>query len=197
MDKRTRMDKLSSKVVSLEEIELVAYRKEHGYVPVVGEGSLDAEVMFIGEAPGKNEALTGKPFCGRSGAVLDVLLGSIGLDRTSVYITSIVKDRPPENRDPTQEEIQVYAPFLDTQIDIIKPKVIATLGRISMKYILEKYGCSVELKSIGDLHGTSHEGKAQFGYLTVIPLYHPAVAVYNVHKLGMLKDDFIVLKNAI
>lgn len=185
------------KVAGLKTSALVSYRRKNGYVPVVGAGSLEADIMFVGEAPGKNEALTGKPFCGRSGVVLDTLLTSVGLNRDEVYITSIVKDRPPENRDPSQKEIAVYAPFLDSQIDIIQPKIVATLGRISMKYVLERYANYLDVKLISDLHGTFLEGKAEFGAFKILPLYHPAVAVYNVHKLGLLKDDFTLLKNAI
>lgn len=191
------MDQIAQKVVSLEPSELVLYRTQNGYMPVIGEGSLDADILFIGEAPGKNEALSGKPFCGRSGKVLDTLIESIGLSRSSVYITNIVKDRPPENRDPSSEEVALYSEFLDDQIEIIRPKVIATLGRISMKYILLRYGNVAQVKSISDLHGIPHEGKTKGGSVTIIPLYHPAVAVYNVHKLKLLKDDFTVLKNAI
>src|SRR3989344_4714607 len=96
--------------------------------------------MFIGEAPGKNEAATGRPFCGVSGRILDELFVSAGIDRKNVYVTNIVKDRPPANRDPLPEEISTYARFLDRQIDIIQPKVIATLGRFSMDYIMRQFG---------------------------------------------------------
>lgn len=197
MNKQERMEEVALKVASLDSLDLVSYRKQHNYVPVIGQGNLDSDIMFVGEAPGKNEAVSGTPFCGRSGAVLDILLESVGLERKKVYITNIVKDRPPENRDPTPDEIALYAPFLDSQIDIIQPKVIATLGRISMKYILERYGKSFELKTISDLHGMLHEAKPEYGFLKILPLYHPAVAVYNVNKLALLKDDFTVLKNAI
>ena len=96
--------------------------------------------MFVGEAPGKNEAKTGRPFCGAAGKILDNLLAHAGIERKNVYITNIVKDRPQQNRDPLPGEIKIYGPFLDRQIDIIQPKVIATLGRYSMDYIMRKFG---------------------------------------------------------
>ncbi len=104
--------------------------------------------MFVGEAPGKNEALTGKPFCGAAGKILDELLATVGINRADIYITNIVKDRPPENRDPSPAEIESYGPFLDRQIEIIRPKVIATLGRYSMVYIMNRLGLGSELVPI-------------------------------------------------
>src|SRR5690606_1691382 len=134
---------------------LYEYRVKNKYLPVVGEGSCLADIVFVGEAPGKNEAKTGQPFCGASGRVLDELLGECGIKRGDVYITNIVKDRPPENRDPKPEEIILYAPFLDKQIEIIKPKVVATLGRFSMSYVIGRYvGLDPkEIGTIGQLHG--------------------------------------------
>jgi uracil-DNA glycosylase len=128
---------------------LADLRRAEGYLPVPGEGSLDARIMLVGEAPGKNEAQTGKPFCGRAGKILDELLQSVGLPREDVYITSIVKDRPPKNRDPLPEEIALYTPFLDRQIEIIKPEIVATLGRFAMAYVMERYGLSSEVRPIG------------------------------------------------
>jgi uracil-DNA glycosylase family 4 len=115
---------------------------------VIGEGSHFADIMFVGEAPGKNEAIQGRPFVGASGKFLNELLLGVGIKREDVYITNIVKDRPPENRDPTPEEIEMYGPFLDRQIDIIQPKVIATLGRFSMVYIMKKFGLDFEIEPI-------------------------------------------------
>src|SRR3989344_8123108 len=125
VDKTDMLRAIRDEVLALTESPLYSYRVENNYHPVIGEGSHDARVMFIGEAPGKNEALKARPFCGAAGKILDELLGSIGVKREDVYITNIVKDRPPENRDPTPEEIGMYAPFLDRQIDIIAPKIIA------------------------------------------------------------------------
>src|SRR3989337_2153314 len=128
------LKKIKDEVVNLVASPLYAERVRNKYFPVIGEGNHLAEIMFIGEAPGENEAKSGRPFCGRAGKVLDTLLQSIGIDRKDVYVTNIVKDRPPENRDPLPDEIELYAPFLDRQIAAIKPAGIATLGRFSMQY---------------------------------------------------------------
>ncbi|HEY4489640.1 MAG TPA: uracil-DNA glycosylase [Candidatus Paceibacterota bacterium] len=188
------MKKIKDEIVALSSSPLYSYRSENNYFPVIGEGSHDAKIMFIGEAPGLNEAKTGRPFCGRAGKVLDDLLLSIGIPRSDVYITNIVKDRPPENRDPFPDEIKIYAPFLERQIEIIKPKVIATLGRYSMKYIMEKFDLADLLGTIGTLHGKPLEKEVIWGKLTILPLYHPAVAVYNSNMLTALKEDFKKLK---
>lgn len=134
------LKKIKDEILDLKESPLYAYRVENKYFPVIGEGNHSAEIMFIGEAPGENEAKTGRPFCGRAGKVLDALLQEISIERKDVYVTNIVKDRPPGNRDPLPEEISIYAPFLNRQIEIIKPKVVATLGRFSMVYIMNRYG---------------------------------------------------------
>jgi len=114
--------------------------------------------------------------------------------REDVYITNIVKDRPPDNRDPSPEEIRAYAPFLDRQIDIIQPKVIATLGRHSMAYIMEKFGLIHELKSISQIHGKVFDIKTSYGEVKVIPLYHPAVALYQNSLKSQMFEDFKNLK---
>lgn len=193
-EKFERMKAVRDELVALKSSPLYVYRTSNHYYPVVGEGSHDAAIMFVGEAPGLNEAKTGRPFCGRSGAVLDELLASIGLPRSSVYVTNIVKDRPPENRDPTRDEIEAYGPFLDRQIEIIRPKVIATLGRYSMVYILEHLGLSDIVRPIGEMHGKIFLAKTSYGQVNVVPLYHPAVAVYNSNTKGELLEDFKALK---
>ncbi|PIR38369.1 MAG: uracil-DNA glycosylase [Candidatus Zambryskibacteria bacterium CG10_big_fil_rev_8_21_14_0_10_42_12] len=194
MSKTDLMRQIRDEVLNLRESSLYTYRTQNKYFPVIGDGDHDAEIIFIGEAPGKNEAMTGKPFCGASGRILDELLQSINLDRKTVYVTNIVKDRPPENRDPTPQEIELYAPFLDRQIEIIKPKVIATLGRFSMQYIMKRYGLDFELDAISKIHGKEFRTKTDIGEFTVIPLYHPAVAVYNGNTKDELKKDFTTLK---
>lgn len=190
------MKKIRDEIFDLKDSPLYKDRIEGKYFPVIGEGSHDSSIMFIGEAPGKNEALTGKPFCGASGKILDELLSHIKIDRRDVYITNIVKDRPPQNRDPKPDEIKIYSPFLDRQIEIIKPKVIATLGRFSMEYIMKKFGLENELGTISELHGKSFEAQTSEGTkFHIVPLYHPAVAVYNRNQLPALKKDFEVLKS--
>ncbi len=193
-EKTEKMKEIRDEVIALKESPLYQYRTQNKYYPVLGEGSHDSKIMFIGEAPGKNEAETGKPFCGASGRILDELLAHIEIPRENVYVTNIVKDRPPSNRDPLPSEIAVYAPFLMRQIEIIQPKVIATLGRFSMKYIMEKFGLEEELGPISQLHGKVLEADVSFGKIKIVPLYHPAVAVYNADSKEELKKDFEILK---
>lgn len=188
------MRTICEEIISLKSSPLYSYRIKNKYFPVIGEGSHEAKIMFIGEAPGKNEALTGRPFCGVSGRILDELLEHINLSRKDVYITNIVKDRPPENRDPTEAEIRLYSPFLDRQIEIIQPMVISTLGRFSMKYIMEKFSLHSELSPISKIHGKVFEAKCKYGQVKILPLYHPAVAVYNVNNKEELKKDFENIK---
>ena len=196
-EKFEAMKKIRDEILHLKESPLYEYRLKNKYFPVVGEGTHSAQIMFIGEAPGKNEAETARPFCGRSGKVLDEMLESIDLNRSDVYITNIVKDRPPENRDPSQEEIQMYAPFLDRQIEIIQPRVIATLGRFSMDYIMRAFGLEDSLGQISGMHGKEFVGHRNYGSVTIIPLYHPAVALYDGSNKQTLLDDFQTLKKYI
>jgi DNA polymerase len=194
MTKTDQMRAIRDEILILKESPLYEYRTGKGYFPVIGEGSHDATIMFVGEAPGQNEAKTGRPFCGAAGKVLDELLAHVGIDRKSIYITNIVKDRPPENRDPSPREIEVYGPFLDRQIEIIKPRVIVALGRYAMGYIMKKFDLDLELEPISQAHGKAYAAKASYGDLDIVTLYHPCVAVYNPHNLPNLKKDMEVLK---
>lgn len=194
MYKLDKIKKLEKKLLNFKKSPLYKYRKENNYVPVVGEGSLNSKIVFVGEAPGKSEAISGKPFCGASGKLLDELLKHIKIDRKKVYITNVVKDRPQDNRDPKPEEIKLYAPFLDEQLEIIKPKVIATLGRISMNYVMQKFGLEEKLDVISKIHGKKFKVQASWGELYLIPLYHPAAAIYSRKKLPILKKDFSKIK---
>ena len=192
--KTDEMKKVRDEVVELTTSPLYKYRISNGYHAVLGEGSHDAHFVFIGEAPGKNEAEQGRPFCGAAGRILDEVLQSVGINRADVYITNIVKDRPPQNRDPLPEEIKSYAPFLDRQIEIIQPKVIVTLGRYAMNYIMEKFGLQFELEPISKAHGKVYHAKASFGDVSIVPMYHPAAAIYTRELKETLKKDFEVLK---
>ena len=195
MDQRTELLRnIKDEVLGLKESPLYNERVKNGAFPVIGEGSHHAKIMFFGEAPGKNEAATGRPFCGAAGKLLDEFLASVDIPRTDVYITNIVKDRPPFNRDPLPDEISIYGPFLDKQIDIIQPEVIATLGRFSMDYIMRKFGLEAQLKSISQMHGKIFEAETSYGKVKIIPLYHPAVAIYNRTTKDDLIKDFEVLR---
>ncbi len=162
--------------------------------PVVGEGDDKAEIMFIGEAPGANEDRTGRPFCGAAGEILDELLDSIKIKRKDIYICNILKCRPPGNRNPQKEEIQACASYLERQIEIIRPKIICTLGNFSTVYLMEKYGLKNQVQGISKIHGRIFEVKNLFQSIKIIPLYHPAVATYNSNMKETLRKDFKVLE---
>jgi len=163
--------------------------------PVFGEGSFDAKVMFIGEAPGKNEDRQGRPFVGKAGIILDELLQTITLERNQVYITNIIKCRPPKNRNPSAKEIKTCTPYLDQQITRIQPLVIATLGNFATTYILEKFGFQKE--KIGDIHGKIFYIKKLDFNTMLVPLYHPATAIYNPNKKSVLIEDFKSISKAL
>lgn len=153
---------------------------------VIGEGSLDADIVFIGEAPGKKEDELGRPFVGASGKFLDTMLEQIGMMRTDVYITNVVKYRPPDNRDPKKAEKEAFFPYLMKQLEIIKPKIVVTLGRHSMEYFLPG-------AIIGDVHGQAVVVTIGEDRYTLVPLYHPAAAMYNGSLRRTLIDDFMAL----
>ncbi len=150
---------------------------------VFADGNPDTDIVFIGEAPGKNEDKQGLPFVGAAGKFLNELLETVGLKRQDVYITNIVKYRPPENRDPTKEEKEAFWPYLVRQLDVIKPKLVVTLGRHSMEYFLPG-------EKISAVHGELKEviiGKTKH---MLMPLFHPAAALYNGGLRSTLIADF-------
>jgi DNA polymerase len=160
--------------------------------PVPGEGSVTAKVMFIGEAPGYNEDMQGRPFVGKAGGIFDELLHSVELKREEIYIANILKCRPPKNRDPLEEEIKTCTPYLDKQIACIKPSVVATLGNFATSFILKKYKLLTE--KIGKVHGKIYTIKNSSFTCIIIPMYHPAAAVYNPKLKLMLIEDFNSIK---
>jgi len=147
---------------------------------VFGDGSADADIVFIGEAPGKNEDAQGLPFVGAAGKFLNEMLEGIGLKRQDVYITNIVKYRPPQNRDPYPDEKAAFLPYLKRQLEIIKPKLVVTLGRHSMESLLPPG------LLISAVHGQPKRFKGQ----VYLPLFHPAAALYNGAMRQTLVDDF-------
>ncbi|OGH10867.1 MAG: hypothetical protein A2684_00995 [Candidatus Levybacteria bacterium RIFCSPHIGHO2_01_FULL_36_15b] len=195
-NKTAQLKKIRDEIWNLGDSSLYKYRKQNKYFPVIGEGDHNAKIIFIGEAPGQKEAETGKPFCGAAGKILDELIEFIGLKRGDVYITNVVKDRPPNNRDPNQVEIDLYSPFLERQIEIIQPEVIATLGRFSTKFILEKFDMPEKNQSITLLHGKVLDAIAKYGPIKIVPLYHPAVALYNANSRKVLEEDFNILRES-
>ena len=152
--------------------------------PVLGEGNPNADIMFIGEAPGQREDEQGRPFVGAAGKFLDELIESIGFKRSDVYISNVVKYRPPQNRDPTDEEKAQCMPWLKLEIAIIKPKVIVPLGRHALGHFFPKLG-------ITGAHGKPQKVTDD---ITIFPIYHPAAALHNGNLRQALYDDFAALK---
>ena len=182
--KLDRMNKLRDEIISLGICSELASGAKN---LVMGEGSLDAKIMFIGEAPGKKEDESGRPFVGASGKVLDSMLSSVGINREEVYITSVLKYRPPENRDPTREEKEAFGPYLRKQIEIIDPDVIVTLGRHSLEF----FNSSLKISSV---HGEAIDLKTLSRKRLLIPMYHPAVALYRSSQKQKIFDDFKILE---
>jgi DNA polymerase len=182
MNKQKVYQELASEILKCQKCKLC----ETAIQAVVGEGSLDAKIIFIGEAPGKNEDEQGRPFIGRAGKLLTSLIEEMGMKRDDVWIGNIIKHRPPKNRDPKPEEIEACRDYLTKQLEIIQPQVVITLGRFSFKYF------------VPDCKITSERGKLiDIGNYKVFPVYHPAAALRNKKFLNTLKDDFSKLSEII
>ena len=153
---------------------------------VPGEGSLDADIVFIGEGPGFNEDREGRPFVGAAGKLLDELLASIGLDRGDVYITNMIKCRAPNNRDPLPAEIDSCKPFLDRQLELISPKVVVTLGRYSFQRFFP-----------GEQLSKSRGKPRKLNGFTAYPIYHPAAALHNPRLRPTIQQDFKNLRQLV
>ncbi len=151
---------------------------------VFGTGNPKTKILFIGEAPGYWEDIKGVPFVGNAGKLLDVLLQSIELKREEVYITNVIHHRPPQNRDPQPAEIAAYNPYLDKIIEIIRPKIIVTLGRFSMSKFLPD-------TRITSVHGRCFDVNWKGRLIKVIPMFHPAAALRSVEIMKQIKDDFL------
>ena len=158
---------------------------------VVGEGCLEGGVVLVGEAPGRREDEAGRPFVGYAGRVLDQLLEEAGLSRLEVYITNLVKCRPPGNRRPRKGEVQACSGYLERQLRILEPKVVATLGNTSLAFFQERYGLTRQ--PIGKTHGKPQPVEEEWGIVFLLPLYHPAAAIYNKSLRRTLLEDLRVL----
>lgn len=191
IDKFKLYEELIKEIKSCKKCPL--HKSRRNVVP--GEGSINTEVMFIGEAPGEKEDEIGRPFVGPAGQLLTRLLTTFGLPRETVYITNIVKCRPPSNRDPQPEEINACLPYLIKQIEIIKPKLIICLGRHSAREILKLAGIKErEVSQISKVRGKIFKVKLFDIEVIVLPTYHPAAALYNPSIRTYLEND---LKRAI
>lgn len=186
MDNQSLLDALAVKIIEQNACpELAAQATQL----VMGDGNPNADIVFIGEAPGKNEDEQGLPFVGAAGKFLNEMLAQAGMERSDVYITNIVKYRPPNNRDPLPKEKKAFWPHLLRQLEIIDPKVVITLGRHSMEYFLPE-------AKIGQVHGHAvhkkikHHDGSESEWL-IVPLYHPAAALYNGSLRQTLIEDFM------
>lgn len=190
ISKQQQLDELTAKIEADDPTpELAAQATQL----VFGDGNPEADIVFIGEAPGKNEDLKGIPFVGAAGKFLDEMLEVINLKRRDIYITNIVKYRPPNNRDPEPEEKKAFLPYLQSQLEIIQPKVVVTLGRHSMN-------CFLPDLQISQVHGqpkrvklSLKEHKGDVLEVVILPLFHPAAALYNGGLRQTLIDDFAAL----
>lgn len=182
-DKRERLKDFYLKTRDCEKCGLAKSRTKF----VFGSGSAEAKIMFVGEAPGKNEDLQGLPFVGQAGKLLDELLYSIGFDRNEVFIANVLKCRPPGNRDPRTEEINTCKDYLKEQIKIIDPKIICTLGRFSTQLLL---GTN---KGISSIRGKVFKVESHI----IMPINHPAAALYTPSRMTVLKEDFQKIKSLI
>lgn len=189
MNKIAELDAIKSRIIN----EMKCPLKDAAKNLVFGKGNPDASIMFIGEAPGAQEDEQGIPFVGAAGKELDKLLQSINLSLDETYIANILKYRPPENRDPTIDEIYRHAPYLIEQIMIIKPKIICTLGNYSTKFVLAQFNIPNMKKIVGitQLHGKVSHLNIDGMDFKVIPLYHPAAMLYNPNLRPILEQDFL------
>ena len=183
------LDAVASEVVVCVKCDLWKGRKK----AVPGVGNPESRMLFIGEAPGQSEDLKGEPFVGTAGKFLDTLLSEIGLSRADVFITNVVKCRPPRNRDPRPDEIETCTPFLNRQIGIIQPRFIVTLGNHSTSYVLSK--ARLPFRSITQARGKVYETSILGLKVAVFPTFHPAAALYSARYKKQLEEDFHRMKD--
>ncbi|MEM1517462.1 MAG: type-4 uracil-DNA glycosylase [Thermofilum sp.] len=190
-ESRRSLDEVAGRISVCTRCGLHKHRKN----AVPGEGNPCARVVFVGEAPGFNEDLQGRPFVGAAGSLLTQLIESAGLNRSAVFITNVVKCRPPQNRDPTDEEISSCLPYLLEQLRSIKPSLLVTLGRHSTRAVHAIFGIRVD--SIMSARGRISRVKAEWGEVVLLPTLHPAAALYNPRLRVLLEEDFRELRNLI
>jgi DNA polymerase len=185
--KQTKLNKIAKQII---DDDITPELREGATQLVFADGNPDADIVFIGEAPGKSEDEQGKPFVGAAGRFLNEMLEGIGLKREDIYITNIVKYRPPNNRDPWPDEKKAFLPYLQAQLEVIQPKIVATLGRHSMN-------CFLPDLQISQVHGEPKRIKLQMKEhsgdvleVVILPLFHPAAALYNGGMRQTLIDDF-------
>lgn len=186
MSKQDELKKLKNEVDKDQSLPL----RKGATQLVFGEGNPDAKIYFLGEAPGYWEDQKGRPFVGQAGKLLDKLIQELGMSRDGVYISNVVRFRPPENRDPLPAELEAFAPYVDREIEIINPKVIVTLGRYSMA----KFFPDVKISQV---HGKPRRLRWRGRDITVVPMYHPAAALRSTDVLNALREDFKIIKSVL
>jgi len=182
MDKKSQLDQIQKNILICRKCRLCEQAKN----AVPGEGNIDSEIIFIGEAPGQTEDETGRPFVGRAGKLLEALLKEIGYTREQIWIGNIIKHRPPENRDPLPDEIAACKPYLTMQLKIINPKLVITLGRFSMNYFYPEGKISLDRGRVVSVDGYN-----------VYPVYHPAAALRNPDMARGLREDFLKIPSVL
>lgn len=186
--KKLRMKKVKAEVLSCRRCRLCKDRKN----PVVGTGNLDSPLLLVGEAPGRKEDEQGEPFVGSAGKLLDRILERVGFEREEIYITNVVKCRPPGNRRPRSDEMEECSQHLDRMLEIITPRVIAPMGNSSAGFLMKKF--DLRRGSIGEMHGKHFPVDASWGKIILFPLHHPAAALYNKKLENVMLKDFASLK---
>ena len=182
-NKIERMNQIASSVRSCMKCELAQTRSK----VVIGAGNLDSKIVLIGEAPGRKEDESGLPFVGSAGKLLDDLLNEVGLVRDDLFIVNILKCRPPKNRRPKKSEVKQCEDYLMRQLEVISPEVIAPMGNSAWSYFQEQFG--LEKQVIGNVHGKVIDVEAPWEKVKMIPLYHPAAAIYRRHLIKDLELD--------
>ncbi len=188
MSRKELLDAIAAEIMVCCKCKLWRTRK----YPVPGEGNPNSQIMFIGEAPGYQEDVKGKPFVGAAGKFLNTLLSEAGLSRESVFIGNILKCRPPKNREPSRDEIKTCTPYLNRQIRVIQPEFIVTLGNYSTAYIFSKV--ALPFNGITRVHGKFYKTSILDMQVTVFPTFHPAAALYHPKYKEQLITDFHTLK---
>lgn len=189
LSKQQRLDAIKQEILSNQVTPQLAASTTQ---LVFGDGDADADIVFIGEAPGKKEDEQGLPFVGAAGKFLSKMLQTIDLERKDIYITNIVKYRPPDNRDPLPAEIEAFLPYLQSQLEVIQPKVVVTLGRHSMNCFLPDLQISKVHGEPQPIHLNFKDSSAGL-QVVIMPLYHPAAALYNPGMRQTLLDDFALI----
>jgi DNA polymerase len=191
ISKRDELESIAEEIKKCRKCSLWKTRRN----AVPGGGNFGSPVVFIGEAPGHREDLKGRPFVGAAGKILDEVLAKIDISKTEIYITNILKCRPPRNRGPRVIEVETCTPYLNRQLEVIKPRFVVTLGRYSTAYILSRAG--LEFDGMTKVRGRIYEANFGGSKVHVLPTFHPAAALYNVQLKGDIETDLQLLKREV